>query len=104
MALDFRGGTLMYVRFDPKPPIDELRQRALGQTNGRGHRAGRPRAPASSSSGPNWRTRRSSEQARQAVEQTLRDKYANLGGKLDLNNASQAALRSGLRMHCRPRV
>jgi SecD/SecF fusion protein len=24
-GLDFRGGTLMYVRFDPQPPIDELR-------------------------------------------------------------------------------
>ena len=33
----------------------------------------------------------------QAVEQTLREKYANLGGKLDLNNATRTALEDRLR-------
>src|ERR1019366_7893781 len=37
------------------------------------------------------------DQARQIVEQTLREKYAKLGGKLDLNNANQAALQDRLR-------
>ena len=97
LGLDFRGGTLMYVKFDPKPPINELRQAlssklpgeiSVQETHGSGEfiigteLAGEARL----------------EQARQALQQALRAKYADLGGKLDLNNATHAALEERLRM------
>ncbi|MCI0627993.1 MAG: protein translocase subunit SecD [Acidobacteria bacterium] len=95
-GLDFRGGTLMYVKFDPKPPIDDLRKAlstklqgeiSVQETQGTGEFI----------IGTELADEQSLEQARLAVEQTLREEYANLGGKLDLNNANQAALEERLR-------
>ena len=95
-GLDFRGGTNMYVRFDPKPPIEELRgalstklkgEFSLQETQGTGEFI----------IGTELANEESLDVARQTVEQTLREKYANLGGKLDLNNANQAALEDRLR-------
>ncbi len=95
-GLDFRGGTNMYVRFDPKPPIEQLRgtlstrlkgEFSLEETQGTGEFI----------IGTELANEESLDQARQIVEQTLREKYANLGGKLDLNNANQAALQDRLR-------
>jgi preprotein translocase subunit SecF len=86
----------MYVRFDPKPSMDELRQAlsarlkgevSLQETKGTGEVI----------IGTELADEQSLDQARQAVEQTLRDKYANLSGKLDLNNANQTALEDRLR-------
>ena len=95
-GLDFRGGTNMYVRFAPKPPIEELRgalsarlkrEFSLQETQGTGEFIiGTELANEETLAG-----------AREIVEQTLRDKYANLGGKLDLNNANQAVLEERLR-------
>jgi protein-export membrane protein SecD/preprotein translocase SecF subunit len=93
-GLDFRGGTQMYVRFDPKPPIDDVRKAlsaklevSLQETPGTGEFI----------IGTGLADEKSLDQARQTVENTLREKYANLGGKLDLNNATQAALEDRLR-------
>lgn len=95
-GLDFRGGTLMEVKFEPKPAIDDLRQAlstklkgeiTVQETSGTGEFI----------IGTALADEASLDEARQAVEETLREKYANLGGKLDLNNASQAALEDRLR-------
>ncbi len=93
-GLDFRGGTQIYVRFDPKPPIDEVRQAlsakldvSLQETQGTGEFI----------IGTGLADEASLDQAREAVEATLRAKYANLAGKLDLNNATQAGLEDRLR-------
>jgi preprotein translocase subunit SecF len=95
-GLDFRGGTLMYVKFEPKPPIEELRQvlsaRLQGEisvqeTHGTGEFI----------IGTELADETRLEQARQALQESLREKYANLGGKLDLNNATHAALEQRLR-------
>jgi len=93
-GLDFRGGTEMYVRFDPKPPIDDVRE-ALSELNAslQETTAGRGEFII----GTELSDESSLEQARQAVEGALREKYANLGGKLDLNNASQSTLADRLR-------
>ena len=99
--MDFRGGTLMYVRFEPKPAIDELRKALSARLKGEisvQETQGTGEFIPSESAG----RRPSLEQARLAVEQTLRDKYASLGGKLDLNNANPAALEERLRRHYRP--
>jgi preprotein translocase SecF subunit len=94
-GLDFRGGTLMYVKFEPKPPIEELRQvlsaRLQGEisvqeTHGTGEFI----------IGTELADETRLEQARQALQESLREKYANLGGKLDLNNATHAALEQRL--------
>jgi preprotein translocase subunit SecD len=94
-GLDFRGGTLMYVKFSPAPPIDELRSVlsaglkrdfSLQETQG-----------GELIIGTGLADEESLEQARLSVEQTLRDRYANLGGKLDLNNTSAVALADRLR-------
>ncbi|MBZ5636633.1 MAG: protein translocase subunit SecD [Acidobacteriia bacterium] len=95
-GLDFRGGTNMYVRFDPKPPIEELRSTlssrlkgdfSLQETQGTGEFI----------IGTELANEEKLDEVRQTVEQTLREKYANLGGKLDLNNANQAALEDRVR-------
>ncbi|HEU0139432.1 MAG TPA: protein translocase subunit SecF, partial [Bryobacteraceae bacterium] len=93
-GLDFRGGTEMYVRFDPRPPIDDVRE-ALSELNAslQETTAGRGEFII----GTELSDESSLEQARQAVEGALREKYANLGGKLDLNNASQSTLADRLR-------
>jgi len=94
-GLDFRGGTLMYVRFDPQPPIDELRQVlstklpgevTVQETHGSGEFI----------IGTELADESTLDRARQTVEQTLQEKYAKTGGKLDLNNVSRAALEAAL--------
>jgi preprotein translocase subunit SecD len=93
-GIDFRGGMQTYVRFDPKPPIDEVRQAlsaklniGLQETKGTGEFI----------IGTELADESTLDQARQSMETVLREKYAALGGKLDLNNATQAALAGSLR-------
>jgi preprotein translocase subunit SecF len=95
-GLDFRGGTLVYVRFDPKPPIDDLRnllsarftdELSVQETQGSGEFI----------IGAGQNTETSLEQTREAVRSALSEKYAAVGSKLDLNNASRAALEDRLR-------
>lgn len=93
-GLDFRGGTQMYVKFDPKPPIDEVRRTlsakvkaSLQETQGTGEFI----------IGTELDDEGKLEQARESVEAALREKYAKLGGKLDLNNATRSELADRLR-------
>ena len=95
-GLDFRGGTLMYVKFAPMPKLDDLRKAlsakvkgeiSLQETQGTGEVI----------IGTELADEQSLAQARQNVEETLREKYASLDGKLDLNNANQAAIENRLR-------
>ena len=95
-GLDFRGGTLMYVKFNPVPKLDDLRQVlsskvkgevSLQETKGTGEII----------IGTELADEQDLAQVRQTVEDTLREKYASLGGKLDLNNANHAALEDRLR-------
>jgi preprotein translocase subunit SecF len=95
-GLDFRGGTLMYVRFEPKPPIDELRQ-ALSAKLQEEISVQESHGTGEFIIGTELADEARLDEARQAVQQTLREKYANLGGKLDLNNATHAALGERLR-------
>jgi preprotein translocase subunit SecD len=94
-GLDFRGGTLMYVRFDPKPPIDELRSALSAKMSG-DFSLQETQDSGEFIIGTGLADEQSLEQARLAVEQTLREKYANLEDKLDLNNANAASLESRL--------
>jgi preprotein translocase subunit SecF len=95
-GLDFRGGTLIYVKFEPKPPIDSLRQALSAKLKGE---VTVQEAPSSGEViiGTGLAEESTLEQSRLAVENTLREKYANLGGKLDLNNANRTDLENRLR-------
>jgi preprotein translocase subunit SecF len=90
-GLDFRGGTLMYVRFEPKPAIDELRRALSARLQGE-ISVQESQGTGEFIIGTELADQARLDEARQAVQQTLREKYANLGGKLDLNNATHAAL------------
>ena len=93
LGLDFRGGTLMYVRFEPKPPIEELRRalsaKLLGEISVQ-------ESHGEFIIGTELAEEARLDEARRAVQETLRANYANLGGKLDLNNATHVALRERL--------
>lgn len=94
-GLDFRGGSQMYVRFDPKPPIDEVRRTlsdrlgniSLQETLGTGEFI----------IGTELAEETTLEQTRQQVATALQQKYAGFEGKLDFNNATQASLTERLR-------
>jgi len=94
-GLDFRGGTLIYVRFDPRPSIDEVRQVLSAKLPGE-VTVQETQGTGEFIIGTELAEETKLESARQTVEQTLREKYANVGDRLDLNNASQAALEERL--------
>lgn len=88
-GLDFRGGMETYVRFDPQPPIDEVRQAlsaklnsSIQETKGSGEYI----------IGTELADESELDKAKETVAAVLREKYAPLGGKLDLNNTTRAAL------------
>jgi preprotein translocase subunit SecD len=95
-GLDFRGGTLMYVKFGHMPKLDDLRQALSAKVKGE-ISLQESRGDNEVIIGTELADEKSLAQVRQTVEQTLRDKYANLGGKLDLNNANSGALGGRLR-------
>jgi preprotein translocase subunit SecD len=94
-GLDFRGGTLIYVRFDPMPSIDALRGSLTTKLKGEISVLEDKRS-GEFIIGTELADERKLDETRQAVQEILREQYANLGEKLDLNNASQAALESRL--------
>jgi preprotein translocase subunit SecD len=95
-GLDFRSGMQMYVRFDPKPPIAELRallsEKLPGQIN-----LSEALGTSEFIIGTEIVEGKDLDESRLAVEQLLREKYAQVGSKLDLNNATQSALEERLR-------
>ncbi len=95
-GLDFRGGTLMYVRFAHVPQLDDLRQALSAKVKGE-ISLQETRGTGEVIIGTELADEQSLASVRQTVEETLRQKYANLGDKLDLNNANRAALEDRLR-------
>jgi len=95
-GLDFRGGTLMYVKFDRVPKLDELRQALAAKVKGE-ISLQESQGTGEVIIGTELADEQSLAQVRQSVEDTLRQKYADLGGKLDVNNANSAALEDRLR-------
>ncbi|HLJ51047.1 MAG TPA: protein translocase subunit SecD [Bryobacteraceae bacterium] len=95
-GLDFRGGTLMYVRFAHVPKLDDLRLALSAKVKGE-ISLQETRGSGEVIIGTELADEQNLAQVRQTVEETLRQKYANLGDKLDLNNANRAALEDRLR-------
>jgi len=95
-GLDFRGGTLMYVRFDPKPSIDDVRQTLAARFKGEVS-VQETQGSGEFIIGTGLADEQNLDQAREALQSALRDKYAPVGSKTDLNNASQLVIQDKLR-------
>jgi preprotein translocase subunit SecD len=95
-GLDFRGGTLIVVRFNPAPPIDDLRNTLAARISGE-LTVQQTQDAGEFLIGTEIADEVKLEEIRQTVEQTLREKYGSTGELLDLNTASQASLEDRLR-------
>jgi preprotein translocase subunit SecF len=96
-GIDFRGGTLVYVKFADKPPVERLRS-ALGAKLG-----GVPEVQEITGAneviiGTDLRDDREQEQGRAAIVGTLASTFGQQQtGKLDVNNSGVQALVDRLR-------
>ena len=98
-GIDFKGGTLMTVKFAGKPPIDEIRaavsNRVTGESDGAAVRVTIRRSGDRHGTGG----RAADDQNRRAVQDTLRSNFGHpQSGKLDFNNAGRDVLADRLRM------
>ncbi len=90
-GLDFRGGTLTYVRFAPKPSIDELRAVISSSISGE-ISVQEVKGSGEFIIGSELADEKKLEQTREAIRRTLDQKYGQPGAKLDLNNATPGQL------------
>jgi preprotein translocase subunit SecF len=100
-GIDFRGGTLVYVKFASSPPVAEIR-RALGERI----QGDVSVTTASDPSGAyqneviistELRDERELEAARHAITRTLQERFAKTGDKPDFNNANRQEIVEALR-------
>ena len=99
LGVDFKGGTLVYVRFDHAPSIDRIRAATdkAGIKDARIQSFGKPGDNSVIVSLPERETSEASLDAgRAAINQTLLNNYSKTGtanqGKLDLDNAGASSL------------
>lgn len=100
-GIDFRGGTLVYVRFSGTPPVSEIRSALEGRLSGEITVTTVQDTAAMRAQevviGTEMKDERSLDVARQTITRTLQERFARTGDKLDLNNATQQDLVSRLR-------
>ena len=92
-GIDFRGGTLVYAKFAGEPPVQEIRSalesRLTGEitvTTVKDTAVGQADEVVI---GTELKDERALDQARQVITKTLQERFGNLGGKLDVNNATR---------------
>ncbi len=95
-GLDFRGGTLMYVKFAPAPKIDQLRDLLSSKLKGE-ISVQETQGTGEFIIGTELADEGSLDKTRQTVEATLHERFGVKDGKLDLNSTNQLALESMLR-------
>jgi preprotein translocase subunit SecF len=100
-GIDFRGGTLVYVKFAGTPPVQQIRS-ALGQRMSGEVTVTTVRDAAMGKAdevviGTELRDERALDAARVTITKTLEERFGNTGSKLDLNNASRQDLADRLR-------
>src|SRR3954454_15999598 len=97
-GIDFRGGTLVYVKFADKPPIERLRSALTAKLGGN------PEVQEVTGNneviiGTELREDREQERARAAIIETLESTFGQKQtGKLDVNNAGVQAMVDRLRV------
>lgn len=95
-GIDFKGGALMYLRFNQEPPVQKIRSALEGKIMGEisvQQITGRPEVLV----GTEIRDEKELNANRQIIEDTLRATFSAADGKLDLNNSSADQLTSRLR-------
>jgi preprotein translocase subunit SecF len=100
-GIDFRGGTLVYVKFAGEPPVSQIRS-ALGEkisgevtvTTVKDTAVGQAREVVI---GTELKDERALDAARQTITRTLQERFGATGGRLDLNNVSRQELIDRLR-------
>jgi preprotein translocase subunit SecD len=96
-GLDFRGGTLTYVRFEPRPSINELRQAVSTEIEGEVSVQEIRGSGGEFIIGSELADEQELERKRQGIRQALERKYGQPeSGKVDLNNSSAGALAEAL--------
>ena len=90
-GIDFRGGTLVYVKFQEQPPIAEIREALRGR--GLGETTLQQYGPPDENEvliGLDVRGEQALDEGRTAILETLRNMFAGEhGDKIDLNNAGR---------------
>jgi len=95
-GIDFKGGALMYLRFNQEPPVEKIRSALESKVQGEvsvQQITGKPEVLV----GTEIRDEKELNANRQVIEDTLRATFAAPDGKLDLNNSSSQQLADRLR-------
>ena len=100
-GIDFRGGTLVYVKFAEQPPIDQIRSAISSRMSGEVTVTTVNDIAGSQANeiviGAELKDERDLDSARKTIMETLAQRYGSGGSKLDFNNASRADLMERLR-------
>ncbi len=100
-GIDFRGGTLVYVKFAATPPIDQIRSLIASRVSGEVTvTTVHDIAGAQANEiviGTELRDERELDAARQTITQTLQERYGSGAEKLDFNNATRQQMIDRLR-------
>jgi len=95
-GIDFKGGALMYLRFNQEPPVQKIRSALEGKVKGEisvQQITGRPEVLV----GTEIRDEKELNANRQIIDDTLRATFGAADGKLDLNNSAADQLAGKLR-------
>ena len=95
-GIDFKGGAMLYVRFNQAPPVERIRTALASKISGDisvQQVTNRNEVMV----GTEIRDEKELNADRQLIEDTLRATFSNTDGKLDLNNASTEQLAARLR-------
>ena len=95
-GIDFRGGTLVYVKFREQPPIEQVRAALRGRVPGE-ITVQEMTGSREIIVGTEMRSERELDVARRMITETLAARFAPTGGKIDLNTAGREALTERLR-------
>jgi preprotein translocase subunit SecF len=95
-GIDFKSGSLMYLRFNQEPPVQKIRsvlsQKISGEISVQ-QITGKPEVLV----GTEIADEKQLNVTRQTIEDTLRTTFGGVEGKLDVNNSSIAQLADALR-------
>ncbi len=95
-GIDFKGGAVMYLRFNREPPVQKIRSALADKIHGEisvQQITGKPEVLV----GTEITDERELNANRQIIEDTLRTTFGAGGDKLDLNNSSRDQLANRLR-------
>ena len=95
-GIDFRGGTLVYVKFRERPPVEAIRTALEARVPGE-VTVQEITTTREVIIGTELKDERSLDEARRVITQTLQERLGKTGAKVDFNNAGQQVLVDRLR-------